>query len=333
MRQLILARALAGIGAGGVIVIGPVIANDIIPLRMRGTYQGYINAAVGLGAISGAGLGGVLCDVVGWRWGFGIQVPLIVAVFVSAYINTPAALRAPFARRSKLTMWEQVKELDVAGGIALSAAVGCVIMALDLARRGAPSTVLAVLLTGTAGAVWLLIMAEKTARHPLMPLGMVTRRPRANLLLSNLLAYMANSAILFNAPFLFQILKLRSSSDSGTLLMLPNIAVTITGVCSGFLMTASGNTKPQMIAGASLVVLGSAVLFFTDHSVSTLVMASFLIPAAAGMGLNTPAVSVAVLATTCRDDQAVMTTTLALWNLRRAARGPGRCHRSVAPER
>lgn len=142
---------------------------------------------------------------------------------------------------------------------------------------------------------------------------MITTRPRANLLLCNLFAYMANSAILFNSPFIFQVLKLKSSSDSGMLFMAPNIAVTITGICSGFIMTATGRTKPLMLTGASLIICGSFILYRVDYQVPTLLLAAFLIPTSAGMGLNTPAVSVAVLATTCRDDQAVMTTTLALW--------------------
>ncbi|KAK3352680.1 hypothetical protein B0T25DRAFT_590520 [Lasiosphaeria hispida] len=218
-QPLILAHALSGIGAGGVIIMGPVITNDIIPLRVHGTYQGYINTAVGLGAISGARLGGGLCNM------------------------------------------EQVKELDIAGSIALSAAVSFVIIALDLAGRGMSLTILAMLLIRSAGAI----------------------------------------------------LKLRSSSDLDTFLMIPNIPVTITGVYSSMLKTVSGNIKPLIIAGASLIVLRSAILYWTDHSVSTLVMASFLIPASMGIGLNTLAISVAILATTCQDDQAIITTTLALW--------------------
>ena len=68
MPQLIAARAFAGIGGGGMNVITSVLMSDVIPLRRRGTWQGYVNIIYSAGAAAGAPLGGLLADNVGWRW-------------------------------------------------------------------------------------------------------------------------------------------------------------------------------------------------------------------------------------------------------------------------
>lgn len=68
MPELIAARAFAGIGGGGMSTVVSILLSDIIPLRERGKWQGYINIIYATGASSGAPLGGLLADSIGWRW-------------------------------------------------------------------------------------------------------------------------------------------------------------------------------------------------------------------------------------------------------------------------
>lgn len=68
MNELIAARAFAGIGGGGMTTVVSILMSDIIPLRQRGTWQGYINIIYASGASLGAPLGGVFADTIGWRW-------------------------------------------------------------------------------------------------------------------------------------------------------------------------------------------------------------------------------------------------------------------------
>lgn len=61
-------QALAGIGGGGMTTVVSILLSDIVPLRNRGTWQGYINIIYSTGAGIGAPLGGLLADSIGWRW-------------------------------------------------------------------------------------------------------------------------------------------------------------------------------------------------------------------------------------------------------------------------
>jgi MFS family permease len=62
------ANSVAGIGGGGMTTVVSILFSDIIPLRNRGTWQGYMNIVYATGASAGAPLGGLLADSVGWRW-------------------------------------------------------------------------------------------------------------------------------------------------------------------------------------------------------------------------------------------------------------------------
>lgn len=66
--QLCLARAVAGIGGGGMNSVVSILISDIVPLRDRGLWQGYINIIFATGTSTGAPLGGLLADSIGWRW-------------------------------------------------------------------------------------------------------------------------------------------------------------------------------------------------------------------------------------------------------------------------
>lgn len=68
INQLVAARALAGVGGGGMTVVVSILLSDAIPLKDRGTWQGYINIVYAAGAGIGAPMGGFLADGIGWRW-------------------------------------------------------------------------------------------------------------------------------------------------------------------------------------------------------------------------------------------------------------------------
>lgn len=83
MNQLIAARAFSGIGGGGMTTVVSILLSDTVPLRERGKWQGYVNIIYATGASTGAPLGGILADSIGWRWAFLLQAPLCLAAFVA----------------------------------------------------------------------------------------------------------------------------------------------------------------------------------------------------------------------------------------------------------
>lgn len=66
MNTLILARAIAGMGGGGIMTVSSVVLSDVVPLRSRGLWQGCLNVLFGAGSGIGGPLGGYLSDTLGW---------------------------------------------------------------------------------------------------------------------------------------------------------------------------------------------------------------------------------------------------------------------------
>ena len=67
MTELIAARIFAGVGGGGFNTLSTIMLSEAVPLRDRGTWQGYRNLIFALGLGTGV-LGGAITDSLGWRW-------------------------------------------------------------------------------------------------------------------------------------------------------------------------------------------------------------------------------------------------------------------------
>ena len=86
MTELIIFRALQGIGAGALMPITFAIIFDIFPPEQRGRMNGLFGAVFGLSSVFGPALGAFFTDVIDWRWVFYINVPIGIVSFILIYI-------------------------------------------------------------------------------------------------------------------------------------------------------------------------------------------------------------------------------------------------------
>ena len=94
MAVLVGARAIQGLGSGGLMVTATALIGEIIPMRERGRYQGMLGAVFGVTTVIGPLLGGLFTDHLGWRWAFYINLPISVVVIVVAAGAIPALAKA-----------------------------------------------------------------------------------------------------------------------------------------------------------------------------------------------------------------------------------------------
>src|SRR5579884_1947203 len=88
MTQLIVFRAVQGLGGGGLMVTTIAVIGDIIPPRERGRYQGFFGAVFGVSTVVGPLLGGFFVDNLSWRWIFYVNLPIgavALAVIAAAF--------------------------------------------------------------------------------------------------------------------------------------------------------------------------------------------------------------------------------------------------------
>jgi MFS family permease len=313
--SFIAARAFSGIGAAGVLSMGNIMTNDLVSIEVRGTFQAYINLFYGGGSACGAAFGGFLCDKLGWRMTFAIQVPVLIALLINAFFTTPATLGPNLAKRSGLGLREAMKGFDIAGSVLLTTSVAFLILGLNLGGNiyawTHPIVIVSLIIALVAGVI--LIRVESRAERAVMPLPMLFSKPRGNLVFNNFFAQIGMNTILFNAPLYFQAVKLDTASVSGFRLAGPSVALTICGVSAGFIMTAFGRMKWLIVVGSLSMLIGATCLSVMWDDIPTWLATLFLVPSSIGQGLSFPATSLAVLATSTQQDQAVMTSTLILW--------------------
>ncbi|KAF2188204.1 MFS general substrate transporter [Zopfia rhizophila CBS 207.26] len=313
--SFIAARAFCGLGAAGVLAMGGIMTNDLVRIEVRGTYQAYINLFYGGGSAAGAAFGGFLCDRIGWRMTFAIQIPVLLVIFVNAIFTTPALLGPNLAKRSGKGIMDALKGFDLAGSVFLTGSVAFLILGLNLGGNvfpwEHPLVITSLLIAAVAGAI--LVRVEIKASKPVMPMTMLSSKPRGHLIFNNFFAQLGINTIIFNAPLYFQAVKLESPSMSGFRLAGPSVALTICGVSAGFTMTATGRMKELIVIGSLCMLLGAVCLSAMWDNVPTWLATIFLGPASIGQGLSFPATSLAVLATSTQEDQAAMTSTLTLW--------------------
>ena len=119
MEQLILFRALQGLGAGAVQPIVLTLIGDIFSLEERARVQGLFSAVWGLSSIIGPAVGGIIVDRLSWRWAFYINVPfgLVSIVLLALFLHENVEKRKNV-------------QLDYSGTLFLSGAIVALLFAV-----------------------------------------------------------------------------------------------------------------------------------------------------------------------------------------------------------
>ncbi|KAH8678746.1 major facilitator superfamily domain-containing protein [Tricladium varicosporioides] len=314
MLSFILARALCGLGAGGMMTMGSIITSDLVPIEIRGAYQSYINIIFGVGSALGAALGGAIADHLGWRWEFGIQIPALFACLAASYLTVPSDLGMAEGVQRK-SIWEAMKVFDYKGSILLTSSITFLILGLNLGGNiypwSHPFVITSLMIFSICFPMF--IYVESYVNLPIMPLKIVTKSPRSNLIISNFIGAIIANAVTFNIPLYFQAVLLESATSSGLRLIVPSIAASTVGTATGFIISWSKRMKPLLVAGVVLLVIGTFSLSGMQRGLPDWAYLLFLVPTSMGQGFMFPATFMAVLAVSDQAEQAVVTSTLILW--------------------
>lgn len=233
-----------------------ILFSDIVPLRERGMWQGYVNIVWAVGSAAGAPLGGVLADSVGWRWAFVGQMPICVLAFLAVYF----VLDLPKKERGG---WkEKVVQIDFLGAVVLVFAVFGLLVGLDYGSNVAWDSWVTVAALGMTPLFGVFILVEKfVATNPFAPLEIILNRSLFACYLCNFFAFGGWLATFFYVPLYFQVRLGFSASHTG-LLLIPSIFGGVSGsLVGGMYMQRTGKYYWITVAAYSNLVLGLVVIY------------------------------------------------------------------------
>ncbi len=299
MEQLVLARILQGIGAGGMISVSQAIIGDIIAPRERGRYQGYFSSMYAVASVAGPVLGGYMTEYLSWRWVFLINLPLGAGAWWVAHrtlVGLPVPQRKPI--------------IDYLGTLLLIMGLTALLLGITEIGQGhhwRDDQVLGLLACALV-ALTVFVWHERRAREPLLPMHLFANR-------SAVLCWCTIFFTSFQAISLIVLMPLRYQSvtgagaDSAALHLLPlAIGLPMGAFFAGRMTSVTGRYKPMILTGA-MRILGMA--FSAPQS---LILSSlFMVLGGIACGMQFPTSLVGTQNSVAQHDIGVATSTTNLF--------------------
>jgi EmrB/QacA subfamily drug resistance transporter len=247
---IIVARAIQGIGGGGMMVLSQAIIADVVPARQRGKYMGIIGAVFGFSSVLGPLLGGLFTDGPGWRWSLWFNIPIaVIAIAITVF-----AMHIPKrGHGAKLDLW---------GTLFMAGFATCLILFITWGGKDYAwgSATIIGLIIATVACALLFILAESKAASPIIPLELFKNR---NFLLctgAGLVIGVVMLGTLAYMPTYIQMVHGLTPTKAG-LMMIPMVAGLMpTSIVIGVIVSRTGKYKWYPVVGMFVVAVGLFLL-------------------------------------------------------------------------
>jgi EmrB/QacA subfamily drug resistance transporter len=300
IEQLILFRAIQGLGGGGLMALVLAIIADVIPPRQRGKYQGYFGAVFGVSSVAGPLLGGLFTEHLSWHWIF--------------YINLPLGLLALWAisTRLHLPVRRSEHQIDYIGAALLSVvSISALLVSVWAGFEYAWSSPQIIGLGATAVVSTLLfIWRERKAKEPIIPLGLFKSSIFVSSVLLSMLSGIAMFASILYIPQYQQIVRGYSPTESGLLMIPLVLGLLIASIISGRIVSKTGHYKPMPIIGTLILTFGLWLFSHLTLTTGHVEMSIWMFVIGTGLGSFMQVATLAVQNSTSPDKLGVATSTV-----------------------
>jgi len=303
MEQLVLARLLQGVGAGGMVSVSQAIIGDVVPPRERGRYQGYFSSMYAAASVLGPVLGGYMTQYLSWRWVFLINLPL--GAFACWYANRKLA-GLPIPQRTPV--------IDYLGTVLMIIGLSTLLMSITRIGQGHGLGdtqvwgLLVVAVVALLGFVW----HERRFREPLLPLHLFAIPAAVLCWCSVFFTSFQAIGLSVMMPLRFQTVT-GAGADAAALYLLPlALGLPIGAFLGGRRTSQTGRYKPIILTGALLAPLGILGMSFSPPD-NLLLSVGFMLLTGFACGLQFPTSLVGAQNSVQARDIGVATSTLALF--------------------
>ncbi|MDX6312627.1 MAG: hypothetical protein QOF84_5555 [Streptomyces sp.] len=284
MLLLIVARAIQGIGGGGLMVTAMALIADVIPLRERGKYQGALGAVFGVTTVVGPTLGGIFTDHATWRWCFYVNVPIAIIMVAMAARTIPsvkAAIR-PI--------------IDYAGIVLVALGASGLVLALEWGgnQYAWGSGVIIGLFVASVVLLGAFVLVELRAAEPMLPMHLF-RNPVFSVCsaLSFIVGFAMLGALTY-LPTYLQYVDGVSATVSGVRTLPMMVGLLGMSVLSGNIVSRTGRYKVFPIAGMAVMAVGLYLMSTMNRSSGVWLESLYMFILGLGIGLAMQVLTIAV---------------------------------------
>ncbi|MBZ6088495.1 MFS transporter [Streptomyces olivaceus] len=275
--MLITARAIQGLGGGGLSALAQIIMAAMIAPRERGRYSGYLGATFAVATVGGPLLGGVITDTswLGWRWCLYVGVPFAII----ALVVLQKTLHLPVNKRKVKVDWT--------GAFFITAAVCLLLVWVTFAddKYSWMSWQTGAMVGGSILLTLLFLFVESKASEPIIPLRLFKNRTITLASLASLFVGIAMFAGTVYFSQYFQLARDKSPTMSG-LMTIPMIGgLFVSSTASGIIITKTGKWKRWLLAGGVLLTAGLGLLSTMRYDTPYWHIAIFMALMGLGVGM------------------------------------------------
>jgi EmrB/QacA subfamily drug resistance transporter len=250
MTQLIVFRAIQGMGAGGFMPLAQIIISDLVAPKDRAKRQGSIAIVFAVTSVLGPVLGGLMTDLLSWHWIFFINLP--VGAFACWAI----------ARSLRKPVITHAHRIDYLGSILLTTSIVSLLLILALGGTewpwDAPQIKVCAALTVVLGA-WLLVHLRRAA-EPVLPPDLFGSRVfnLASIVMALSFVGLMGSSVFF--PLYFQLVMGSSPASSGMLTVPMMAGMIVASSLIGRAVARANKYKEVQVVGLAVAVASFAAL-------------------------------------------------------------------------
>jgi EmrB/QacA subfamily drug resistance transporter len=286
MDQLIVYRAIQGIGGGALMPIVFTIIFDLFPAEKRGKMMGLFGAVFGLSSVFGPILGGAITDNISWRWIFYINVP----IGILAVIFIAQAYREVKVSKKQIIDW--------AGAILLTATILFLMFGLELGGSDgwAWSSAKTISLFVASGVMLVFfLIAERMAKDPIIQLSLFKTRLFTGSMGISLLYGGVMMASATYIPIFIQGVFHKTATETSTVLTPMMLGVVISAQIGGRI-AIKFRYRNVMILSALVLIVGSYLLgYVMDQETSRSTITMFMVIVGLGLGVSFSLLNISTL--------------------------------------
>ncbi|MCJ1381112.1 hypothetical protein MMC17_004221 [Xylographa soralifera] len=303
LQQLIVFRALQGIGGSGLYSLCNVVIPEITPSKHFATMSAATGVVFAISSVLGPVLGGVISQQSTWRWIFLLNVPCGVVALVTILLTWPSPPLPPGLTKHTLGA-ALLGHVDFVGALLLVVSSVLLIVALEEAGAAkeswsAPVIISTLSISGVCFLcliVWILVLnAGKIPITPILPVRLLTHRIMAAAILSTLFTGFPLFLTIIALPERYQIVNGDGATSAGVrmmpLLFASAFGSTVGGLCS----SRKNRTFVTLLVASCLMVVGCALLSTASDGLE-IEPALYGFQVIFGLGLGTTFTTVTIIA-------------------------------------